>query len=69
MAQQIALEPMGNYDVEGLQHLQDELHQEERAFQRQTSTEVRNEQIRIRQIFREVRWNLSPEILGCFLEC
>lgn len=56
MTQQIALEPIGSYDVEGLQHLQDELQHEERAFQRQTSTEVRNEQIKIRQIFRSVRF-------------
>lgn len=55
MAQQIALQPIGNYDTEGLQQLQDELRHEDYEMQRQTSEEVRNEQLRIRQIFRTVR--------------
>lgn len=55
MAQEIALQRIGNYDTEGLQQLQDELRHEDYEMQRQTSEEVRNEQLRIRQIFRTVR--------------
>lgn len=55
MSQQIPLERRSAYDVEGLQHLQHEQHREDFDLQRQTTEEVQNERLKIRQIFRSVR--------------
>lgn len=55
MSQQIPLDRRSAYDVEGLQHLQHEQHREDFDLQRQTTEEVQNERLKIRQIFRSVR--------------